>query len=105
MGMAKTIALIKALGGGNGGSGGSSSGDGVLVVNEIDGSLDKTWSEIHSSSVPVFVRLSSDGSVLWSMVTTVVSSDDAYAVETTTSTYVALTENGYPDYDDGGGVK
>ena len=49
----EVIALIKAFGGGGGGS----SGGGVLVVTDTDGTLDKTWQEIHDSAVPVLIHL------------------------------------------------
>jgi hypothetical protein len=39
----EVIALIKAL------SGGGGSGAGVLVVTDTDGTLDKTWQEIHDA--------------------------------------------------------
>ena len=42
MNTGEVIALIKAFGG----SGGGSSGAGVLVVTDTDGTLDKTWKEI-----------------------------------------------------------
>lgn len=42
MNIGEVIALIKAFGG----SGGGSSGGGVLVVHDVDGTLDKTWQEI-----------------------------------------------------------
>jgi hypothetical protein len=43
----EVIALIKAFGGG---SGGGSSGGGVLVLHEDEnGTLDKTWQEIHDA--------------------------------------------------------
>ena len=41
----EVIALIKAFGG----SGGGSSGGGVLVVHDADGTLDKTFKEIHDA--------------------------------------------------------
>lgn len=43
----EVIALIKALGG----SGGGGSGGGVLVVTNTNGTLDKTWQEIHDAFV------------------------------------------------------
>lgn len=43
----EVISLIKAFGGGGGGS----SGGGVLVVHDVDGTLDKTWAEI-AEAVP-----------------------------------------------------
>lgn len=48
----EVIALIKAFGGGGGSSGG-----GVLVVHDVDGTLDKTWQEI-------FNAMASGGEVL-----------------------------------------
>lgn len=39
----EVIALIKAL------SGGGGSGGGALVVHDVDGTLDKTWQEIHDA--------------------------------------------------------
>ena len=45
MNTGEVIALIKAFGG----SGGGSSGGGVLVVHDVDGTLDKTWQEIHDA--------------------------------------------------------
>ena len=39
------IALIKALAGGGGGGGGV-----ALVVTDTDGTLDKTWQEIHDAA-------------------------------------------------------
>lgn len=47
MNTGEVIALIKAFGGGGGGS----SGGGVLVVHDVDGTLDKTWAEI-AEAVP-----------------------------------------------------
>lgn len=48
----EVIALIKAFGGGGG-----SSGSGVLVVHDVNGTLDKTWQEIYSAiengSIPI----------------------------------------------------
>lgn len=46
MNTGEVIALIKAFG-----SGGGSSGGGVLVVNDVDGTLDKTWQEIADSDL------------------------------------------------------
>lgn len=50
MNIGEVIALIKAFGGGGGSSGG-----GVLVVHDVDGTLDKTWQEIHDADFAVVV--------------------------------------------------
>ena len=47
MSLGTEIALIKALGNGGG------SGGGVLVVTDTDGTLDKTWQEIHDAGFSV----------------------------------------------------
>lgn len=47
----EVIALIKAFGG----SGGGSSGGGVLVVHDVNDTLDKTWKEIHDAGFCVCV--------------------------------------------------
>ena len=44
-GIGEIVALAKGLGG----SGGGSSGGGVLVVHNVEGTLDKTWQEIHDA--------------------------------------------------------
>lgn len=44
VGIGEVIALHKALG-----SGGGSSGGGALVATDTDGTLDKTWQEIHDA--------------------------------------------------------
>ena len=55
MGLGQIIALIKSLGGSGGGSGG-----GVLVVTDTDGTLDKTWQEIHDASFAILVNESDE---------------------------------------------
>lgn len=44
-GIGEIVALAKGLGG----SGGGGSSGGVLVVTDTDGTLDKTWQEIHDA--------------------------------------------------------
>ena len=102
---AKTIALIKALGGGS--SGGGSSGGGVLVVNCVNDTLDKTWAEINASTVPVVIHNIYDGGTGWEYVSDIFCNDDTdtyYVTVTGTDTeYAAESENGYPVYEAGGG--
>lgn len=45
-----SVAVAKALSGNGGGSGG-----GVLVVHDVDGTLDKTWNEINAADAAVIV--------------------------------------------------
>ena len=47
MSLGTEIALIKALGNGGG------SGGGVLIVTDTDGTLNKTWQEIHDAPIAV----------------------------------------------------
>lgn len=62
MSLGTEIALIKALGGNGGGSGG-----GVLVVTDTDGTLDKTWQEIHDAPVAVVHRGAGDQYTFYKM--------------------------------------
>ena len=50
----EVIALIKAFGGGGGSSGG-----GVLVVHDVEGTLDKTWQEIADAGFAI-LRIDND---------------------------------------------
>ena len=99
-----TIALIKGLAG-NGGGG--SSGGGVLVVHQdADGVLDKTWQEIHDAGLSVF--LFNEGGIdlvayctslnakspSWSVVYAGTESDGT----TYTATFIADSADGYPAY-------
>ena len=97
----EVIALIKAL------SGGGGSGGGVLVVLDVDGTLDKTWQEIHDAFVAGSVRIQRgmDTDTL-----TIVrgvqyhSKSGEYRVEPSsagswqTEIYVASSADGYPTY-------
>ena len=42
-------------------NGGGGSGGGVLVVNDVDGTLDKTWQEIYESDFAVLIYKDSGG--------------------------------------------
>ena len=67
----EVIALIKAFGGGGGGS----SGGGVLVVHDVDGTLDKTWQEIADAGFAT-LRIEDDIGI-----TCRISHSDGYEVE------------------------
>ena len=94
---AKTIALIKALGGGGGGGGS------VLVVHDVEGTLDKTYAEILTAAqtMPVFVFSVSADSVGINLVDWV-GEDDGFCVEIASGSgslsYIAESANGYPSF-------
>lgn len=99
----EVIALIKAFGG----SGGGSSGGGVLVVHQDEnGVLDKTWQEIHDAGVSVLL-VNVDSKVYVNHCMDIDSHGSAWSVlyanterdgTTFTSHYVASSANGYPVY-------
>lgn len=124
-----TLALIKALGGGGGGSGlpptgpasagdvlsldsnkdpqwaTPSGGGGVLVVNVTTSgntmTLDKTWQEIHDSSVPVFGIVRADvGDVGWAFCADIFEDEGDFVVTcvfgTQSRDFTAASANGYP---------
>lgn len=89
----EVIALIKAFGG----SGGGSSGGGVLVVHDVEGTLDKTWQEIHDameSSLVVVLRNSTDTNLV-NGVAYESELDDPYAVNSYDQ-YFCSNTNDYP---------
>ena len=101
MGLGTEIALIKALGS-CGGSGG-----GVLVVHDVEGTLDKTWQEIHDAFVSGGVRIVKEDEYGGEFVLIVIgteSGDDSgeWAVYTSKTgnwnpqPYVTNSADGYP---------
>ena len=94
MALGTEIALIKALGG-NGGSGTG----GVLVVTEDEnGTLDKTWQEIHDAALVGIVVLTCEYSsqIRPAYLYEVFVSDDEYQVAFRDSYYIASSADGYP---------
>ena len=101
------LAAIVENGGGGGGSGG-----GVLVVNEVDGTLDKSWQEIHDamlSGIVVMPSISTTEDVygkyeaLYSFGVTCISDVqyeypeyNTYTISTENANYVCSTADGYP---------
>lgn len=55
MTLGSVIALIKSLGGGGGGGGG-----GAYLINDVDGTLDKTLAEIKAAPNPKFICRASE---------------------------------------------
>lgn len=75
-------------------SGGSSGGDGgVLVVHDEDGTLDKTWKEIHDAPLAV-LKVQYEAVKLVSGITV---SGGTYVVAFGDLTYFANSEDGYPN--------
>ena len=90
MALGTEIALIKALGGNGGGSGG-----GVLVVTETDGTLDKTWQEIHDAMKSVgAVYDGGDDDGVYIISSTII--DTNYIVNCSAGEWVASSASGYP---------
>ena len=97
----EVIALIKAFGGG----GGSSGGGGVLVVNDVSGTLDKTWQEIHDALLvgSVLVVVEDVVGVTQDIVNNV--TENHYAVKTISDgQYRASSASGYPAWYESGGT-
>ena len=75
---------------------------GVLVVHDVDGTLDKTWQEIHDAFIANGVVVA-DGNFLVS-VSVVLTAHGQYLVGTSNSglyserSYSATSANGYPSY-------
>lgn len=74
---------------------------GVLVVHDVEGTLDKTWQKIHDT--PVAVILDSTGKRLF-VSDTIINVSSKYVVSAgyrgEISTYVAQSASGYPTYTD-----
>ena len=75
---------------------GGSSGGGVLVVTDTDGTLDKTYAEILASTVPVFIHKAENDESNWQMVIEIYSDGVGYIVNTGTDEYTTDSASGYP---------
>lgn len=88
---------------------GGSSGGGVLVVTETDGTLNKTWQEIHDGGFGV-IAVGDDTDISYMPITNVYRSGDEYgvgALNTTVATlvttwYMASSADEYPELEQGG---
>lgn len=84
--------LAEASGGGTGG--------GVLVVNDNNGTLDKTWKEISDAfdaGMLVHVYINEDGNLVKIILNmTITNNVDMFGVLVNSDTYDTDTENGYP---------
>ena len=101
MSVAKTIALIKALGGGSGGSGGGSAGM-IVSYNSSTNLLDKTWGEISAAineGIPVFIDT---GNCISAVVTVGYGMDMYYVLSfepSGTLAYATESQDDYPSID------
>lgn len=87
---------------GQSGGGGGSSGGGVLVVHDNDGTLDKTWQEIHDAMLTGGAVISNIEGSLVTAITGVGSlAPNRYVVESGGESLVTSTSDGYPSADGG----
>lgn len=94
MSVGEIIALIKAFGGGSGGGG---TGGGVLVVNDVNGTLDKTYNEIISAPFAVLKNGTPPGYTSIKAIGAYGLDNDLYKVMFGNNTfYTAASENDYP---------
>lgn len=85
----EVIALIKAFGGGGGGS----SGGGVLVVHNVNGTLDKTWNEIKAAALNQGVVMQDEDKISTNVEISVQGGGYmVYAIDE----YVTNSADGYP---------
>ena len=100
MNTGEVIALAKAFGGGSGGGG--SSGGGVLVVHNVDGTLDKTWQEIvnaMASGGAANVFVSNEDILAIQVIQNAYynpEEEHPYIVKIGMLTFTSETANGYP---------
>lgn len=93
----EVIALIKAFGGGSGGGG--SSGGGVLVVHDVEGTLDKTWQEIFDADFAVIKTSPNENEWKMHYINTVDVYDGVYELDTKDDErYAATSASGYPSF-------
>ena len=91
----EVIALIKAFGGGGGGS----SGGGVLVVYDVEGTLDKTWQEIFDADLAVIKTSPNENERQMHYINYVDEYDGEYEVNTKDEMrYAATSASGYPSF-------
>lgn len=79
-------------------SGGGSSGGGVLVATDTEGTLDKTWQEIHDAAVAV-VKADEQGLTYFGLVNSIGISGDVFGLTVGANTYLTSSANGYPVYE------
>lgn len=81
-------------------SGGGGTGGGVLVVNDNNGTLDKTWKEISDAfdaGVLVHAYRNEDGLFSKEIITMLITNNtDMFGVSISGYPYTTNTENGYP---------
>lgn len=88
--------IVDAIGSGGGGG----TGGGVLVVNDDNGTLDKTWKEISDAfdaGTLVHLYQNANGNLTKTVVNIIATNNtDLYGVGAHNAQYATTTENGYP---------
>ena len=89
--------IVDAIGSGGGGG----TGGGVLIVNDVSGTLDKTWKEIYDATTGgkfcVIVVSGGGGDTLNFVISIGTDHDTMYAVlAAENNAYATSTEDGYP---------
>ena len=76
---------------------GGSSGGGVLVVHEVEGTLDKTWQEIWDAvgTVPAYVVISDSAEIDWDQIAAVLANNHRLSTASGVF-YQAESANDYP---------
>lgn len=85
--------IIDAQGGGGGGGG-------VLIVNDVSGTLDKTWKEIYDATTGgklCLISVTNNGFDILALITIIATDHDTmYGVGADNKQYETSTEDGYP---------
>lgn len=76
---------------------------GVLVVTDNDGTLDKTWQEIHDAGFAVILSFQQENLAQYVAVQLIGIINNTYAIRATNgNTYLADSASDYPQYQDVG---
>ena len=82
------------------GSGGGGTGGGALIVNNVSGTLDKTWKEIYDAATGgklCMIAESGGGyDILGLIISIATDHNTVYGVDAEGNKYITSTEDGYP---------
>ena len=88
--------IVDAIGSGGGGG----TGGGVLVVNDVNGTLDKTWKEIYDAitggKICLIATNESGADILFVATSIATDNNTMYVVKVEDNMYTTNTEGGYP---------
>lgn len=78
----------------------SGGGGGVLIVNDVSGTLDKTWKEIYDATTGgklCLISVTNNGFDILALITIIATDHDTmYGVGADNKQYETSTEDGYP---------